>query len=145
MLYLDTSFLIPYFVSEESSEKVEKFLLNVRTRQLAVSSWASTEFVSALGLKVRRRELDKTAASQALATFRQIGEEYFTWLSVSPGDFKLAAEFLEQWDLGLRAADALHLAIARSNGAKQLLTLDARLLAAAKALRIPASTGIRSR
>ena len=29
MPYLDTSFLIPYFVLEESSEKIEKFLLSI--------------------------------------------------------------------------------------------------------------------
>ena len=110
-----------------------------------MSSWTATEFVSALGLKVRRKELDQRSAFNALGTFRQVGEDHFTWLSVSPGDIKLAAEFLQQWDLGLRAADALHLAVAKSSGAKQLLTLDDRMLGAAKALRIPASTGIRTR
>ena len=94
---------------------------------------------------VRRKELDKTAAFNALGTFRQVGEDYFTLLSVTPADFKLAAKFLEQWDLGLRAADALHLAVAKASGAKQLLTLDETMLGAAKALRIPASTGIRTR
>jgi len=33
MFYLDTSFLVPYFVSEESSEKVEKFLLEVKREE----------------------------------------------------------------------------------------------------------------
>ena len=143
MLYLDTSFLVPYFVSEESSEKVEKFLREVKGEDLAASAWTATEFVSALGLKVRTKQLDKPAASAALAAFREVGERYFNWLAVSAGDFKAASAYLERWDLGLRAGDALHLAVAKSNGVKKLLTLDERMLKAGKALRIPVSTGIR--
>ena len=91
MLYLDTSFLVPYFVSEDSSEKVEKFLRDVKEDELVVSAWTATEFVSALGLKVRTKQLDKPAASAALAAFREVGERYFNWLAVSPGVFKAAS------------------------------------------------------
>lgn len=143
MFYLDTSFLVPYFVSEETSERIEKFLLGIKGEELAVSAWTATEFTSALGLKVRTRELDKPAASAALAAFREVGQQYFNWLAVAPGDFNIASEYLEKWDLGLRAGDALHLAVARSNGVSKLLTLDERMLKAARALRIPVSTGIR--
>ena len=144
MLYLDTSFLVPYFVSEESSDKVERFLRSVKGEELAVSTWTATEFVSALGLKVRTRQLDRPAAVAALAAFREVGEGYFNWLAVSAGDFRAASTYLENWDLGLRAGDALHLAVAKSNSAKKLLTLDERMLKAAKVLRIPVSKGIRT-
>ena len=143
MLYLDTSFLVPYFVSEESSEKVEAYLRGLEGEELVLSAWTATEFVSALGLKVRTKQLDKSSASAALAAFRELGEGYFNWLAVSPGDFKAASAYLEKWNLGLRAGDALHLAVAKTNGVKKLLTLDERMLKAARALRIPASTGIR--
>lgn len=144
MLYLDTSFLVPYFVSEESSEKVERFLRGVKGDELAVSTWTATEFVSALGLKVRTRQLDRPSAAAALAAFREVAEGYFNWLPVSAGDFRAASTYLEKWDLGLRAGDALHLAVARSNGVKKLLTLDERMLKAGKVLRIPVSKGIRT-
>jgi len=143
MLYLDTSFLVPYFVSEESSEKVEAYLRGLEGEELVLSAWTATEFVSALGLKVRTKQLDKPAASAALAAFREVGEQYFNWLAVSAVDFKAASAYLEKWNLGLRAGDALHLAVAKTNGVKKLLTLDERMLKAARALRIPASTGIR--
>jgi len=143
MLYLDTSFLVPYFVSEESSDKVETYLRGLKGEELVVSAWTATEFVSALGLKVRAKQLDKQAASAALAAFRELGEGYFNWLAVSPGDFKAASVYLEKWNLGLRAGDALHLVVAKTNGVKKLLTLDERMLKAARALRIPASSGIR--
>jgi predicted nucleic acid-binding protein len=51
MFYLDTSFLVPYFVSEENSAQVEKFLRAVKGEELVVSAWTATEFISALGLK----------------------------------------------------------------------------------------------
>lgn len=143
MFYLDTSFLVPYFVSEESSEKVERFLLGVKGEELAVSAWTATEFASALGLKVRMKQLGKPAAAAVLNAFREVGEGYFNWLPVSPADFRIASGYLEKWDLGLRAGDALHLAVAGSNRVKKLLTLDEGMLKAAKALRIPASKGIR--
>ena len=143
MLYLDTSFLVPYFVSEESSEKVEAYMRGLEGEELFVSAWTATEFVSALGLKVRTKQLDKPAASAALAAFHELGERHFNWLAVTPGDFKAASAYLEKWNLGLRAGDALHLAVAKTNGAKKLLTLDERMLKACKALRMPVSTGIR--
>ena len=142
MLYLDTSFLVPYFVSEDSSERVEKFLRGAKD-ELAVSAWTATEFVSALGLKVRTKQLEKPAASAALAAFREVGEAHFNVLAVTLADFRAASVYLQEWDLGLRAGDALHLAIAKSNGIKKLLTLDEKMLKAAKALRIPVSMGIR--
>ena len=142
MFYLDTSFLVPYFVSEDSSERVEKFLRSAKD-ELAVSAWTATEFVSALGLKVRTKQLDRQAASAALATFREVGESHFNVLAVTLGDFRAASVYLQEWDLGLRAGDALHLAIAKSNGIRKLLTLDEKMLKAAKALRIPVSMGIR--
>jgi predicted nucleic acid-binding protein len=89
------------------------------------------------------KQLDRPVASAALAAFREVGERHFNWLAVSPVDFKAASAYLEKWDLGLRASDALHFAVAKSNGVKKLLTLDERMLKAGKALRIPVSTGIR--
>jgi len=108
-----------------------------------VSAWTATEFVSALGLKVRTKQLGRAAASAAIAAFRELGEGYFNWLTISPSDFKAASAYLEKWNLGLRGGDALHLAVAKTNGVKKLLTLDDRMLKAARVLRIPASTGIR--
>jgi uncharacterized protein len=143
MFYLDTSFLLPYFVSEESSDRIEIFLLGIREEELAVSAWTATEFNRVLSLKVGTGEPNKPAASAALAAFREVGERYCKWLAVSQADFKVAAAYLEKWNLGLRAGDALHLALAKSNGVKKLLTLDDRMLKAAKALRIPVSSGMR--
>jgi predicted nucleic acid-binding protein len=50
-------------------------------------------------------------------------------ISVVPESFDRAARIADQYELGIRAADALHLAIAFAYGAT-LCTLDRRLSAA---------------
>jgi len=57
-------------------------------------------------------------------------------------DFELAIHFLHQYKTGLRAGDALHLAISKNYDAKMLYTLDQGLLKAASILNIPAQLGI---
>lgn len=54
-------------------------------------------------------------------------------LPLSRANFRAAAHFADQHALGLRAGDALHLAICGANGA-ELCTLDRRLGAAGLAL-----------
>ena len=59
--YLDTNVLLAACLAEPESLRVRRWLDDV-TGGLATSDWALTEFVSALGIKVRRGEL---AAAQA--------------------------------------------------------------------------------
>ncbi len=65
--------------------------------------------------------------------FAQYTIESFKKFRVSPSHFRTAAQFADQYAIGLRAGDALHLAICASHGAT-LCTLDQRLLAAGPAL-----------
>ena len=143
MFYLDTSFLVPYFIPEKASRAVEKFLSSIKTEELAISQWTRTEFVSALGIKIRTQRFSEDAARRALAAFDEIAGQYFTVIQIMERDYLLAAEFLLQWSLGLRAGDALHLALAKNHGAKRIYSLDKSLVKAASRLRIPAGTGIK--
>ena len=83
--------------------------------QLAISDWVTTEF------------------SSALAMFTRLSADSFTILPGTGLQFRTAARFADQYALGLRAADALHLAICADHGAT-LCTLDRRLSAAGPAL-----------
>ena len=143
MFYLDTSFLVPYFVPEKASRAVEKFLSSIKTEELAISQWTRTEFVSALGIKIRTQRFSENAARRVLAAFDEITGQYFTVIQILERDYLLATEFLLQWSLGLRAGDALHLALAKNHGAKRIYSLDKSLVKAAGRLRIPAGTGIK--
>jgi uncharacterized protein len=55
---------------------------------------------------------------------------------VTSGHFRTAAKFVDQHTLGLRAGDALHLAVASEHGAT-VHTLDQRLADAGPALGVP--------
>jgi len=48
MIYLDTSFIAPRYIAEATSEKVEQFLLQLDSEEIAVSSWTHVEFASLL-------------------------------------------------------------------------------------------------
>jgi uncharacterized protein len=55
--------------------------------------------------------------AEALATFTRLAVDSFTVMPASRLQFRTAARFANQHVLGLRAGDALHLAICADNGA----------------------------
>lgn len=56
-------------------------------------------------------------------------------------DYGRAATLLGRPELGLRAGDAMHVAISGRIGADLLLSLDRKLIAASNASGVPAGTG----
>jgi predicted nucleic acid-binding protein len=131
MIYLDTSVLVSAFLPEATSARVHAWLREHGEEALVISDWTRTEFASALALKVRRQELNNTQAAQVQALFIESADASFVQLEISRTDFRLAAQLCAQADSGLRAGDALHLAVTLQHGA-QLLTLDKTLHAAAE-------------
>ena len=104
---------------------------------LAVSAWVATEFSAALSIKVRRKDLMLEHRASALAAFTRLLATSFASLPVSERQFQTAARFANQSHLGLRAGDALHLAIAADHGL-ELVTLDQRLAKAGAELGVTA-------
>ncbi|AWP23904.1 pilus assembly protein [Acidiferrobacter sp. SPIII_3] len=141
MVYLDTSFIAPLAIAEASSEPVEAFLLS-RKAELATSQWTRVELASLVARRVRMGELDADQAEAVRAAFDRLLAESFTMLTVATADFAAAVALLAKPDTGLRAGDALHLAIARNHRAKTVYTLDHGLLKAGKRLKLPVSAGI---
>ena len=68
--------------------------------------------------------------------FNKLVAESFTVLAVTGAHLRATAKFVDQHALGLRAGDALHLAIASEHGAT-VHTLDQRLAEAGPALGVP--------
>lgn len=141
MVYFDTSFIAPLFLSEPDSERIENVVHSLRSGSVAVSHWTHVEFASLLGRRVRMKELTERQAAQVLALFEQLIADSYHVILPTVGDYELAVHLLENRRAGLRAGDALHLAIAQTHHAEQFYTLDAGLLKAAETYGISASAG----
>ncbi len=142
MLYLDTSFVAPLVIAEDTSNAVEAFVLKLKPGELASSLWTQVELASLVSRKIRMGELSSAEAEAVRREFERMLSESFELLVPSAADFALATKYLERPKTGLRAGDALHLGIASNHGAKKILTLDAGFVAAGRQLKLPVSRGI---
>jgi predicted nucleic acid-binding protein len=131
MIYCDTSLLVAVLTSEQMSEAAFAWLSAQNVGQLTVSWWVETEIASAIASKRRARLLDDGQ--------RRLAERFWTDMRSSFGvaevtakHFSAAARLVEAGD-GLKAPDALHLAIVEDHG-WQIATLDRALARAALAI-----------
>ena len=138
MLYLDTSVLVPLVLREATSGTIEQWFASAPARQLVTSRWTLVEFASAIGNKVRAGALSQRLGAAALDTFEAQIVAAVRLAAFDDTDLTAAARFVSRFELGLRAGDALHLAIAHRLRATRLVTLDQRMAVAARALKIDA-------
>ena len=131
MNYLDTSVIVAVLTDETATLKSQAWLENQSFENLYISEWVLTEVSSALSIKVRMGALSVEDRATALAFFRQMVDDSFNLLPLTSSHFHAAALLADQHQLGLRAGDALHLALASDVGAT-LFTLDKRLAEAGK-------------
>ena len=144
-MYLDTSFLAPLAIPEDTSDAVERYLQRLEPGSLCTSLWTRVELASLLARRQRMGDFDGEQAARIRAALDRVLGESLHLLVPTPEDFVTAADLLRDYASGLRAGDALHLAVARNRGPMPILTLDRALVKGAKRLGIEASTGIRLR
>ena len=142
MIYFDTSFLAPLILPESTSDKVTAFVRALSIEEQVASHWTTLEFSSLVSRKVRMGDLDVEGAASADIRFEAMMEEFFAVFLPTRDDFDLAKRYLMKFETGLRAADALHLAVASNHHATAIYTLDKRLITAGKMLGLPAAMGI---
>ncbi len=132
-IYVDASALARLYLPEAESEALERQVLG-RTDLLA-SDLAVTEVVSAVARRVRDGQLREP---QALRVYEALLDDLASGVFLRQdldSQAHRAAErlLLQRPGPGLRAADALHLALALGAGTRTLLTYDDRLAVAAAA------------
>lgn len=97
-----------------------------------------------MGIKVRSKHLKAEQSRKALGLMNALALALDSLQVITPqrSDHAQAIVLLGQHALGLRAGDALHLAIAQNRGAQGFYTLDRRLLDAARQLKIKAASPV---
>ncbi len=137
MIYFDTSAVVPLFIREPASAAVDAWFETCADPLLS-SDWIMTEFASALSLKERSGVLSAKDARAAWRGFEAFCESGLRLVTVSREAFREGARLARQQAHGLRAGDALHLAVALEAGTKAIATLDATLAANARRLKMRA-------
>ena len=123
MFYLDTPVLVTFLTAEERTDEVSQWLESGDPSTMAISNWVVAEFSAALSRKLRDNRITVSERANSLGKFSNLAAHSFFRFPVEDRHFLAAARLSDREKTGLRAGDALHLAIAAENGAK-LCTLD---------------------
>jgi uncharacterized protein len=135
VIYLDTWVLSAIFFREPNAALVVSQVKAARSRGQVISAWTLTEMASVGAIKERTATIDRATRQQALTTFHRFAASNLDLVEIEPADFRSAAALIERAG-GLRAGDALHLALAKRLSA-DLATLDRRLADAALEVGVP--------
>ena len=131
-----TSVLVALFTNEATAERIANWVAE-ETRPLVSGPWCVTEFASALALKQRTSQITSRQCNAARKVFGQFCEEYLRLLPPDREVFSQAAHLVRNTKHGLRAGDALHLALALRVKSEAFFTLDVRLAESAGQSKLP--------
>jgi predicted nucleic acid-binding protein len=131
MVYVDTSVLVALFTNEATAGRISLWYEN-ETRPLVSGDWCVTEFASALSLKERTAQLTHKQSNAAWKLFTEFCGNGLRLLPLDREVFSLATHLVRDSKNGLRAGDALHLALALHVQTEAFFTLDIRLGESAK-------------
>ena len=137
MIYVDTSVFVALCTKEQKSDDVAKWYTNSSAKMFS-STWAFTEFSSALSLKVRTSQITEKQSREAWKKFDALCQNDIELLPIESKTYYSAGILVVDSKSNLRAGDALHLAVAKQLKSKSLATLDKVLAKNAGNLKIQA-------
>lgn len=137
MVYADTCLLVSLFLRDAGTEAALAWLTELDGQPIMVSHWSLTEFSSAAASLARQKVISDKLHAAAQQRFRSFAAQRFTIEAPLPADFEQAAAMVEHHATGLRAGDALHLAVCARKDAT-LCSADKLMMKAAKNFSIKA-------
>jgi predicted nucleic acid-binding protein len=137
MIYVDTSVFVALCIKEQKSDDVAKWYTNSSAKMIS-STWAFTEFSSALSLKVRTSQITDKQSREAWKKFDGLCQSDIELLPIENKVYYSAGILVVNSKSNLRAGDALHLAVAKQLKSKSLATLDKVLAKNASSVKIQA-------
>ena len=135
MIYIDTSVFVALCTKEQKSDDAAKWYTNSSAKMIS-STWAFTEFSSALSLKVRTSQITEKQSREAWKKFDALCQNDIELLPIESKAYYSAGILVVDSKSNLRAGDALHLAVAKQLKSKSLATLDKVLAKNAGILKI---------
>ena len=135
--YADASIIVAALTLERRTDDAQRWLARPANQPITISDWTITEFAAALSIKRRTGEIDDDHRNRAMAAFDGLVNDSLHVVPVSRSDFYRAGSIAEQHASGLRAGDALHVAIA-GHRALRLVSLDKVMVQAAVRLGVEA-------
>lgn len=133
MVYVDTSAIVALLTVEPMTAAATKWY-SANREPLVSADWCAVEFASALAAKERAKQLRPAHVRKAQAAFDEWIAGGLRLLPVSRAAYDHAAALCRPVRSGLRAGDALHLAVALEARAEALAGLDATMNANAQRL-----------
>ncbi len=126
MICVDTSFLVALLTVKPMTPQVKTWYA-LTSEPLVSADWCLTEFASAIAIKTRTGQLQEAQAQAVTRLFDTLLSGGLDLVPVNRRAFWEAASLVRNWQSGLRAGDALHLAIAQELGVSKLASIDRRM------------------
>jgi predicted nucleic acid-binding protein len=134
LIYLDTSIVIAYYMVETHTTRVVSIYEG--NDELAISPLVEIELASVLARLVRVGSVEVSEAQRVHKLFLQhVEDQLYTSLTLHLQHYQWARDQIAQFQLPLKAPDALHLAIAHLEHL-DLLTADRQMARNAGSLSI---------
>lgn len=133
MVYADTCILLSLFFRDTHTDAALRWLTEASSETLVITPWTRAEFASAAGILARRGDISPTLHREALERFDHFVTSRLSVEAVATADFDRAGQWMCDYRTGLRAGDALHLAVCVRLNA-QVCTADESLIRVARSL-----------